>query len=98
MLLSVAVSLVSVRLRRGVKFCFQPAEENANNGALSMILDNTDYDILLSDPPVVNCFGIHLASDLPLNLLGYKPGPFTANSDKWEVHIKGVGGHCISPE
>jgi amidohydrolase len=57
MLLGVAKTMITrvkdgLRLNRGIKFCFQPGEENTNNGAGKMISDKTLHDVLDGSPRV----------------------------------------------
>jgi amidohydrolase len=68
-----------------VVFIFQPAEETGA-GANSMIEDGA-----LEGVDAI--FGIHVYSPLPFGTLGYKPGPFLASGDFFEVKIIGKGGH-----
>lgn len=73
-----------------VKFVFQPAEEKPPGGAKFMIeegiLDDVDY-----------VFGAHLASEIPLGQIGVGAGYQMAAVDKFEIHIKGRGGHGARP-
>jgi metal-dependent amidase/aminoacylase/carboxypeptidase family protein len=75
-------------LKQGIKFCFQPGEEGAN-GAERMLNDIAVYDIIESSPRVTNCYGLHLASILPLKEIHYCIGPYSAASERWEIDIVG---------
>src|SRR5690625_1819927 len=73
-----------------VKFIFQPAQEKSPGGAKFMIeegiLDDVDY-----------VYGAHLASDIPLGQIGVGAGYQMAAVDKFEIKIKGHGGHGAQP-
>lgn len=73
-----------------VIFIFQPAEEKPPGGAKFMIaenvLDGVDY-----------VFGAHLASDIPLGNVAVGAGYKMAAVDKFEITIKGRGGHGARP-
>ena len=73
-----------------VKFVFQPAEEKPPGGAKFMIeegiLDDVDY-----------VFGAHLASEIPLGQVAVGTGYKMAAVDKFEIKIKGRGGHGARP-
>lgn len=63
------------------------------------MLENRDnYDILDAEPRVIECYALHIASLLPVGYVGYATGPFTASSDKFEILIRGKGGHAMQPE
>jgi amidohydrolase len=53
-----------------VKLCFQPAEEAPPGGALPMIEAG-----VLDDPAVDAAFGLHLSQQLPVGVVGVRPGP-----------------------
>jgi len=71
---------------------FQPAEE-IGVGALAMVgegvLDRIKPDVVL---------GAHLWNERPLGWLGVKPGPLMAASGRFEIIIKGKGGHGGKPQ
>lgn len=72
-----------------VKLAFQPAEESGE-GALAMIeagvLDDVDA-----------CFALHVWSDVPSGKVALRSGPVMAGTDRFEIHVKGVGGHGAQP-
>jgi amidohydrolase len=78
-------------LKRSVRFIFQPAEEMYPGGAAPLIaagaLDG-----------VSSIFGLHITSQLPLNTLGTRPGPFMAGINDIRITIRGHGGHAAMPE
>ena len=77
-------------LHGGIRFLFQPAEEKSPGGAIDIInqgyLDNVDY-----------IYGLHLWSLLPVGQFQTAYGPMMANADKFEIKIKGKGGHAGLP-
>jgi len=78
------------QLKGKILFVFQPAEEKPPGGAKYMIeegiLDNVDY-----------VFAAHLASELPLGQVAVGAGYQMAAVDKFEITIKGHGGHGARP-
>ncbi|MFW6266634.1 MAG: M20 metallopeptidase family protein [Halanaerobiales bacterium] len=74
-----------------VKFIFQPAEE-AEGGAEGMIKEG-----VLKNPDVDAALGLHLWGNVPSGVVEYKKGPFMASPDKFEIIIKGRGGHAAQP-
>jgi hippurate hydrolase len=75
-----------------VNFIFQPAEEGGNAGARAMIADG-----LFDRFPCDAIFGIHNQPGLPTNQFGFHAGPFMASSNRWDIVIKGQGGHAAQP-
>jgi amidohydrolase len=73
-----------------VRFIFQPAEEGFG-GARYMIedgvLDGVD-----------EIYGIHLWNYQPYGEVGVKDGPIMAAADKFNIKVKGVGGHGAAPQ
>lgn len=73
-----------------IVFVFQPAEETPPGGAKFMIeegiLDGVDY-----------VFGAHLASGIPLGKIAVGQGFTSAAVDKFEIIVKGKGGHGARP-
>lgn len=71
-------------------FIFQHAEEKPPGGAISMIkaldIDKIDY-----------FFAAHLASDIPLRKIAVGEGFKMAAVDKFEITVKGKGGHGARP-
>jgi amidohydrolase len=93
-LLTVAQVLAQQRHRfvGTVKFAFQPAEELPPGGAKGMIEEG-----VLENPRVDAVFGLHLWNGLALGEIGVDAGPIMASVDRFDVVIKGVGGHGAYP-
>ena len=85
-------------LRGAVKLVFQPAEEGLG-GAREMIAAG-----LLDDAPACGglrvdaIYGIHLWSYLPLGVVSVTAGPFMAASDRFDITVRGRGGHGAHPQ
>lgn len=93
MLLGAAALLMERReqLRRPVRLVFQPHEEKFPGGAPAMIRGGALAG-------VERIFGIHISSDLPLGILGLRPGPMMAGVDDLSIEVAGRGGHAAMPE
>jgi amidohydrolase len=93
-LLAVASLLSEQRQRFSgtVKFAFQPAEELPPGGAKGMIAAG-----VLEHPGVDAVFGLHLWNSLPVGTIGVDAGPIMASVDRFDVIIKGIGGHGAYP-
>ncbi|MGG7619017.1 amidohydrolase [Bacillus coreaensis] len=93
MLLGAAKILSQFRdeLKGEIRFVFQHAEEIHPGGAQELVkegvLDGVDCMI-----------GTHLMSNLKVGQMGVIYGPVTANSDRFDITIKGKGGHASTPE
>ncbi|MFS0644838.1 amidohydrolase [Siminovitchia sp. 179-K 8D1 HS] len=68
----------------------QHAEELAPGGAIAMIQDGC-----LEGVDAI--FGTHLWAEIPYGTIRYKTGPFMAAADRFEVTVKGHGGHGGMP-
>ncbi|MEI5906458.1 M20 family metallopeptidase [Bacillus spongiae] len=71
-------------------FIHQHAEESSPGGAKAMIEDGC-----LNDVDVI--FGTHLWSTVPVHSILYRSGPIMAAADRFELTIKGSGGHGAQP-
>ncbi|OZI40200.1 amidohydrolase [Bordetella genomosp. 1] len=75
-----------------INFIFQPAEEGGNAGARAMMEDG-----LFERFPCDAIFGLHNMPGMPVNQFGFRAGPMMASSNRWDIVIKGVGGHAAQP-
>ena len=75
-----------------VVFIFQPAEEGGNAGARAMMEDG-----LFDRFPCDAVFGLHNMPGMPVNQFGFRSGPTMASSNRWDIVIRGVGGHAAQP-
>jgi amidohydrolase len=97
-LMGVAEVLAGLRgsLRGTVKFIFQPAEEmppeGEDGGAKMMIAEGA-----LQNPTPQAIFGLHVTSRLPVGVVGYRPGPTMASSDKLKITVNGRQTHGAAP-
>ena len=78
-------------LRGRLKFLFQPAEEKPPGGAKVLIeqggiLEGVDAALAL-----------HVYPPLPVGQMGFRPGVLLGYSDRFTVHLQGVGGHAARP-
>jgi amidohydrolase len=93
MLLGAAALLADWRgsLPTGVRFLFQPNEENQPGGARFMVeagcLDG-----------VREVFGLHVWPGKPTGWFGTRPGPLMARPDVFSVTVRGRGGHASAPQ
>ncbi len=79
------------QLKGNVKFIFQPAEEGPG-GAKPMIEEG-----VMEDPHVDYAVGCHVWPLLSEGKIGVKSGPLMASMDRFDVKIKGRGGHGAMP-
>jgi len=92
MLLGAARHLVRTRRFSGtVNFIFQPAEEG-RGGARAMIQDG-----LFERFPCDSVFALHNWPDLPLGQAQTRPGPIMAAADRFDITVRGRGGHAAQP-
>ncbi len=74
-------------------FIAQPAEE-VSGGAEPMLKDG-----LYTRFPLPNyALALHVFSDLPAGVIGYREGPLTANVDTVDILVHGIGGHGAMPQ
>ena len=97
-LMGVAEILAGMRehLAGSVKFIFQPAEEmppaGEEGGAALMIKEGC-----LENPKVDAIFGLHITSKLHAGQIGYRPGPFMASADTFQIFLRGNQTHGAQP-
>ncbi len=79
-----------------VKFIFQGAEEGPppgeEGGARMMIKEG-----VLTNPDVDAIFGLHIAAQLPMNKVYYKPRGFYASSSRFTIKVLGTQAHGGTP-
>ena len=92
MLLGAARYLARTRRFDGtVVFIFQPAEEG-RGGARAMIEDG-----LFARFPCDAVYALHNWPDLPLGSAQTRPGPIMAAADRFDITVRGRGGHAAQP-
>ena len=77
------------RLPGPVKFLFQPAEETTG-GAEAMV----EAGVLEGVQAIV---ALHGWPNLDVGQIGYRPGPMMASADRFDLTVRGVGGHAGYP-
>ncbi len=75
-----------------VHFIFQPAEEG-KGGARRMIEDG-----LFERFPCDSVYALHNWPDLPLGQAQTRPGPIMAAADRFDIAVRGRGGHAAQPQ
>jgi hippurate hydrolase len=79
-------------LRGTVHFIFQPAEEG-QAGAARMIDDGL-FERFACD----SVYALHNWPDLPLGHAQTRPGPIMAAADRFDITVRGKGGHAAQPQ
>lgn len=79
------------QLHGTVKILFQPAEEGPG-GAKPMIEAGA-----LENPKLDAIIGLHLWNNLPLGMVGVRPGAMMAAVELFDITIQGRGGHGAMP-
>jgi len=92
MLLGAAEALVPYqqKLCGTVRFLFQPAEEG-HHGAKYMVEDGALEG-------VSEVYGLHLWNYQPYGTVGVQAGPIMACADKFNITVRGTGGHGAAPQ
>jgi amidohydrolase len=80
-----------------VKFIFQPAEEGAPEGEEGGAKLMVEQGVLDSEPRPQAIFGLHVTSQLNAGMIGYRPGPTMASSDKLDITVRGRQTHAAMP-
>jgi amidohydrolase len=78
-------------LRGRLMFLLQPAEEKPPGGAKVLI----EQGHILHG--VDAALALHVYPPLPVGQLGFRPGVLLGYSDRFTVHIHGMGGHAARP-
>lgn len=81
------------RFEGTIKLIFQPAEEKAPGGALSMIQEG-----VLENPKPASILGQHVYVNTPIGKVGFVEGVSTASADDLYLTVEGKGGHAAMPE
>lgn len=74
-----------------IYFVFQPAEEG-QAGAKRMVEEG-----FFDKYPCQAIYGMHNWPGLPVGKMAIRPGPMTANSDRFDIVLTGKGGHAAFP-
>ncbi|WP_430602072.1 hypothetical protein IGJ02_002285 [Enterococcus sp. DIV0724b] len=74
-----------------VKFIFQPAEEEPPGGAKLLVEAGVMDDVDM-------VFGLHIAPNIPVGMVGTRKGPASAASDVFTLKIQGKGSHGSTPD
>lgn len=80
------------RFNGNIKFVFQPAEEGPG-GAKPMIEEG-----VMENPHVDYALGCHMWETIPEGTIGVRSGPLLAAMFRFELTIKGKGGHGAMPD
>jgi hippurate hydrolase len=92
MLLGAARYLAETRRFDGeVRFIFQPAEEG-QAGARAMIEAG-----LFRRFPCAEVYALHNWPSLPAGTVATRSGPIMAAADRFEIRVRGLGGHAAQP-
>lgn len=93
MLLGAAMQLAELKdkINGTVKFIFQPDEESVS-GARNLIAGG-----VLKNPGVDAIVGMHVDTQIPKGVLGFKFGKMMAAVDRFEIDVYGGGGHAAFP-
>ncbi len=93
MLISAAKLIVQnkEKIKKNIRFIFQPDEENIPGGALPMIADG----VLKG---VDEIFGQHVWPTLDTGKIGLCSGPAMGQPDMLNIQINGKGGHAAYPQ
>ncbi len=76
-----------------VNFIFQPAEEGGNAGAKAMMADG-----LFERFPCDEIYGMHNMPGLAEGTFAFRKGAAMASSNRFDIIVRGVGGHAAMPE
>jgi len=72
-----------------IKFIFQPAEETTGGAEALCALGIMDN--------VQAIFALHGWPDLAVGRIGIRPGPIMASADRFDITLRGRGGHAAYP-
>lgn len=81
----------SLGLNGTVHFIFQPAEEG--KGGAARMIDDGLFERFACD----RVFALHNWPDAPLGQVLTRPGPIMAAADRFDITLRGRGGHAAQP-
>lgn len=87
-----ALSKYRSALQTGVRFIFQPAEEEATKGGAREMIEARCLD------RVSFITGIHMWPELKEGQVGYRSGPFFAGLNRFHIDVKGGKTHSARPD
>lgn len=92
-LLSAARLLAGMRdeLRGEARFIFQHAEEVPPGGAAELVAAG-------AVDGVEEVYGLHFTSSMPTGSFGVRSGVLTSATDRFDITVKGKGGHSAIPQ
>ncbi|MUV36707.1 Hippurate hydrolase [Lentibacillus sp. JNUCC-1] len=76
-----------------VLLIFQPAEEDSPTGGAAQMLEDGVFAEHQPDVLVAQ----HVWPSLPAGQIGVVPGPIMGNSDRFQITVRGSGGHASMP-
>lgn len=82
-------------LPRPVTFLFQPAEEGGAGG--KRMVEDGCLDGRVLGPSIERMYGLHGWPSMTESVVGSRPGPLLAAADRFDIEIRGVGGHAAMP-
>lgn len=85
------LSTMQDKIAGTVKFIFQPAEEVPPGGAKLLVEAGVMEDVDM-------VFGLHIAPNIPVGMIGTRKGAVSAASDVFTLKIKGRGSHGSTPD
>jgi amidohydrolase len=86
-----ALAACRERIPGTIVFCFQPGEEGPAGAKIMM------EEGALENPHVDRAFALHLYTGLDVGKIGVRDGAFFASSDRFDITLKGLGGHGAIP-
>jgi amidohydrolase len=76
-----------------IKLIFQPGEEKVPGGASLLIAEG-----VLENPKPGSVLGQHVAPQIPVGKVGFRPGKYMASADELFLYVRGKGGHGAMPD
>lgn len=86
---AVLLKRMEEKLEKGILFVFQPSEENCKGANFMMETKELDS--------VEEIFGLHIFTDMEAGKVSLEPGERMARTDKFQIKLKGRGGHAGKP-